>query len=108
MITILFGTKNKQDDEDQEQVDDRSEDGQKPSPSEHEEIEEAASIPFSDSRPPRDPKVSEKYRTSHSETSLPTSSSRNYFRHEEEELPFSIYRYLSNAGSCRNISCPHV
>ena len=44
MITILFGTKNKQDDEDQEQVDDRSEDGQKPSPSEQEEIEEAVSF----------------------------------------------------------------
>ena len=108
MITILFGIKNKQDDENQEQVDDRSEDGQKPSPSEQEEIEEAAPIPSRDSRPPRDPKVSEKYRTSHSETSLPTSSSRNCVRHEEEELPFSIYRYLSNAGGGRSISSSHV
>ena len=106
--TILFGTNNKQDDEDQEEIDDRNTNWEESSPSEQEEVEETTSVPSRDSRPPRDPKVSEKYRTSHPKTSLPTSCSRNCVRFEEGRLPVSIYRHLSNAGGGRSISCSHV
>ena len=103
MITILFGIKNKQDDENQEQVDDRSEDGQKPSPSEQEEIEEAAPIPFRDSRPQTDKEISEVDRTFDPETPLPTSRPWSVPGRVQGEgcgvVQVPIHRYFSIAGS---------
>ena len=72
--TILFGTNNKQDDEDQEEIDDRNTNWEESSPSEQEEVEETTSVPSRDSRPPRDRSVSEVDGVTHQEDSLSTSS----------------------------------
>ena len=76
MITILFGSNNKEeDDENQERVDDRNTYWEKSSPSEQEEVEETASIPSRDSRPPRDRSVPEVDGVTHQEDSFSTTRS---------------------------------
>ena len=75
MITILFGTNNKEeDDENQERVDDRNTYWEKSSPSEQEEVKETTSVPSRDSRPQRDCSVSEVDGVTHQEASFSTSS----------------------------------
>ena len=72
--TILFGTNNKQDDEDQEEIDDRNTNWEESSPSEQEEVEETTSVPSRDSRPQRDYSVSEVDGVTHQEVTFSTTS----------------------------------
>ena len=74
VITIPFGTNNKQEDgEDQEDVDDRNTYWKKSSPSEQEEVEETTSVPSRDSRPQRDYSVPEVDGVTHQEVTFSTT-----------------------------------
>jgi hypothetical protein len=75
VITILFGTNNKEeDDENQERVGDRNTYWEESSPSEQEEVEETTSVPSRDSRPQRDYSVPEVDGVTHQEVTFSTTS----------------------------------
>ena len=103
MITILFGIKNKQDDENQEQVDDRKTYWKDPSPSEQEEIEEVTSVSSRDSRPQRDCSVPEVYRVVDPKGSLsttrPGSVSGSVSGLEHGPCEVSVYHYFDSTGN---------
>ena len=104
VITILFGTNNKEeDDENQERVDDRNTYWEKSSPSEQEEVEETTSVPSRDSRPQRDYSVSEVDGVTHQEITFPTtppgSVSGGVWGLEDRPREVPVYSYFGSTGS---------
>ena len=91
------------DDEDQEEIYERSTNWEKSSPSEQEEVEETASLPSRDSRPQRDYSVPEVDGVTHQEvtfsTTPPGSVSGCVSGLEDRPREVSVYSYFGSTGS---------
>ena len=98
MITILFGTNNKQDDENEEQVYYWTDQGKQET-----RTEEEASVPSRDSRPQRDYSVPEVDGATHQEvtfsTTPPGSVSGCVSGLEDRPREVSVYSYFGSTGS---------
>ena len=101
MITIIFGTNNKEDDEEEDTVEYRTvQNTQEPTQG---RSEEEASVPSRDSRPQRDYPVSEVDGITHQEvtfsTTPPGSVSGSVWGLEDRPCSIPVYRYFGSTGS---------